>query len=264
MSVKRTRWRYARFFRALLPSSGVFAATGFVSIYLTLDSLVTNFGGAGNNLGRNLSAPVVTAFTVGAKFAPYLCPLVLAGLWQGPAGLARGHYPWLLKAHGLSASRSALLLLAPCLIDALTLWVCACMFSSLTSVLFQASLNPSLLRSAFGISPGQIGLWSIATVLPSVSLTLSIAGLWAAACLVLGSSGMAYAVSLVVYLGGHYLLSAVANLSFVSDWLFPQMAIPGISDASGYAVGHLCAGLAFAAAFVCVSMCWPRLIVARG
>lgn len=264
MSVMRMRWHYARFFRSLLPSLGVFAAVAFVSVYLTLDSLVTNFGGAGNNLGRNLSAPVVTAFTVEAKFAPYLCPLVLAGLWQGPAGLARGHYPWLIKAHGLSASRSALLLLASCLIDAVTIWACVCIFSCLTSVLFQASLSLSLLRNAFGIAPGQIGLWSTITMIPSVSLALSIAGLWAAACLVLGSSGMAYAVSLVVYLGGYYLLPAVANLSFLSDWLFPRMAMPGISAAQEYAMGHLCAGLAFMAAFARVSMRWPRLIVARG
>lgn len=264
MAVKRTHWRYARFFRVLLPSLGVFAATAFVSIYLTLDSLVTNFGGAANNLGRNLSTPVVTAFTLEAKFAPYLCPLVLAGLWQGPAALARGRYPWLLKAHGLSALSSALLLFASCLIDALSLWAWASLFSSLTSVLFQASLNPSLLRSAFGISPGQIGLWSIATMLPSVSQALSIAGLWAAACVVLGSSGMAYVVSLVVYLGGNYLLPAIANLSFISDWLIPQMAMPGISAAWEYGVGHLCAGLAFTAALACASMCLPRLIVARG
>lgn len=264
MTVKGTRWRYARFFRALLPSSGVLAAAAFVSIYLTLDSLVTNFGGAGNDLGRNLSAPVVTAFTVEAKLAPYLCPLVLAGLWQGPAGLARGHYPWLLKVHGLSTSRSALLLFASCLIDAVTLWACAFIFSSLASVLFQASLNPSLLRSAFGISPGQIGLWSITTMLPSVALTLSIAGLWAASCIVLSSSGMAYGVSLAVYLGGCYLLPAIANLSFMSDWVIPQMTMPGISAAQEYAAEHLCAGLAITTALACFSMRWPRLIVVRG
>ena len=101
-------------------------------------------------------------------------------------------------------------------------------------------------------------------MLPSVSQALSIAGLWAAACVVLGSSGMAYAVSLVVYLGGNYLLPAIANLSFISDWLIPQMAMPGISAAWEYGVGHLCAGLAFTAALACASMCLPRLIVARG